>query len=150
MTDKETIKSEIKSAGDIAFYAMQRIDLLIISVSGAGIYGCWEILKFIKTEKITVDLTLIKMAGVLFLSTIIINLIGQWTSYKANSKEEFIGRLKLDEVNQNNIGGHKEPISEAECLKNIYTYIVNKTNTISLIALFAGLILMSVFISRLF
>lgn len=80
---------------------MQRIDLLIISVSGAGIYSCWDILKFLAEKKLTSDLTMLRISGFLFLFTIILNFIGQWSSFQANSKDEYSKRLEIDEIEKN-------------------------------------------------
>ena len=48
------------------FYAIQRIDLLIIAISGTGIYVALETLKYINDNSL-VDSGLIKYAGVFLL-----------------------------------------------------------------------------------
>ena len=42
------------------WYAIGRLDLLVISISGGGLYIVFEILKFLKTEDLTVDTYLLK------------------------------------------------------------------------------------------
>lgn len=73
----------------VRYYSIQRIDLLIISLSGAGIYACFELLKYIDTDVVLTKYpevgTPFKWAGILFTLAIISNFISQWTSYKGSS-----------------------------------------------------------------
>jgi hypothetical protein len=147
---KERLQSEIKSASDYSFYAMQRIDLLVISVAGAGIYACWDILKYIFEKLPKADITLLKFAGFLFLSTIILNFIAQWTSYKANSGDEFSKRMQLNEIERNQPDCHKDNIAKSDKITERYSTAVKITNAGSLIALFIGLVLFTTFIYHLF
>lgn len=148
MDNKERLKQEIKSASDISFYAMQRIDLLVISVSGAGIYGCWDVVKFLKDKDVCYNACILQISASLFLATIIFNFIGQWCSYKCHTISEYISECKLNELEYNTPDHYKNEIIEKECVSKIYNKIVKITNSISLISLFIALILFSVFIFR--
>lgn len=65
------------------FYSIQRIDLLIISVSGAGIYLCLESLKFMYSNKLPINCSLKVSAG-FFVFSIATNFISQFISYQSN------------------------------------------------------------------
>lgn len=147
---RKTLVSLRNSAEANAFYAMQRIDLLIISVSGAGIYACWDVLKYVKSEKLCACLENLKVSGVLFLLAIIINFVGQWASYKANTKDEYINRLKIDELDEGVKDGHKSTIDDTKYWKEFYSDVVKVTNVISLLTLFTGLLILSFFVANLF
>jgi hypothetical protein len=80
----EDLRKHSETALNYSFYSMQRIDLLIISVSGAGIYLCLEILKYIHDNKLSGHSCYFKFIGLLFMLSIILNFISQWGSYYAN------------------------------------------------------------------
>ncbi|WP_298248359.1 hypothetical protein [uncultured Christiangramia sp.] len=64
-------------------YGVQRIDLLIVSISGAGIYVCLEALKFLKEENLDLS-SIIKYSGLFLALAIIINFISQFLGHKSN------------------------------------------------------------------
>ena len=68
------------------FYIIQRIELLVISVSGAGIYLCLESLKFMYSNKMPVNCSLKVSAG-FFVFAIVTNFISQFLSYQANRSD---------------------------------------------------------------
>ncbi|MHA7843821.1 MAG: hypothetical protein ACX93I_10910 [Winogradskyella sp.] len=65
------------------FYSIQRIDLLIISISGAGIYVCLETLKYLNENCIQHNL-LVKVSGIFLLASIVLNFISQIYGKNAN------------------------------------------------------------------
>lgn len=75
-------------ASEHLFYAIRRIDLLIISISGAGIYVVFETLRFVYKEPILLDVYYLKLAGCSFAAAIITNFFSQWAGYATNSYEE--------------------------------------------------------------
>lgn len=86
MTDEE-IQAR-KEKFDSSLYAMQRIDLLLISISGAGLYAIWDIFKFLKTPTAnTVDPLLITWSALLFVLTILVNFFAQLLSFYSNFYE---------------------------------------------------------------
>lgn len=73
-------------------YSMQRFDVLIISISGAGVYTSFEFMKFISTStyfQMSPDIQNLniyyKITGVVFTLSIIANFFSQWTSYRSTS-----------------------------------------------------------------
>ncbi len=70
-------------AADGWVYAIQRMDLLIISISGAGIWVVLETLKYAYDKKLS-DLILLKVAGIIFVLAVITNFVSQWTGRNAN------------------------------------------------------------------
>lgn len=85
MSDKELdfLKDGRKNAYTGWFYAIQRIDLLIISISGAGVYVTLEALKYAHDNKFT-NLSLIKFSGILFVLAIIVNFLSQYFGKESN------------------------------------------------------------------
>jgi len=59
-------KERQKLSWDGLIYSIRRIDLLVNSISGAGIYICLETLKYLKENQIDLNL-LIKVSGGMFL-----------------------------------------------------------------------------------
>src|SRR5690606_35288471 len=64
---------------DAWVYGHQRIDILIITISGAGVYVCLETVKYLKDNSEKVH-WLVMASGILFLLAIILNLVSQWYS----------------------------------------------------------------------
>jgi len=80
MTD---FKERQKIVWQNMFYSIQRIDLLIISISGAGIYLCLETLKFMFAQKMEVSISL-KVSACFFVAAIAVNFFSQFFSYRSN------------------------------------------------------------------
>jgi len=117
------------------FYAIQRIDLLIISISGAGIYIIFETLRFFKENELVIDLYWLKMGGGLFASAIIVNFASQWTGFAANKNEENWAELKIEETMDQEV----DKCKMCRVDKNVSTYntlttILNITSTVLMIA----------------
>lgn len=134
-------RKDIKDRKDQAFkmweYAIQRIDLLIISICGAGIYVTLETLKYIKDNSMEGS-SFVKIAGGFFLIAIIINFVSQFLGKKANEKEIALGNAKLDadiivtENQQNEIG-------KIDSIAENYSKWTDRLNIASLIGMFIGL-----------
>jgi hypothetical protein len=67
------------------WYATGRIDLLIVSISGAGIYIGFELIKFIITQDIDASFGVIKFALASFTLAIVVNFISQFFGYNSNN-----------------------------------------------------------------
>ena len=153
MTNSEEGK---KQSWDGMFYSIQRIDLLIISICGAGIYVCLETIKYIASTKTECKcLYLIKFSAFFFLMGIILNLISQQFGYKANQQsylmydceveideirtqsheEEVVEKLKKLEKDKNNYD------KESEKFSNLTTTL----NYTSMVFMFLGLIFTFIF-----
>jgi hypothetical protein len=132
----------------IVDYSMQRIDLLIISVSGAGIYICLQILQFIHEKALKVNTLSLKFTGCLFVASIIVNFIGQWCSYKANNYQYEITESKIYDI-ENKVDRSNNR-SALVCYSSIYNKINNISNIISTSSMLVGLVLIIVFICSIF
>lgn len=84
--DKDRIKEYYKLAWHGWFYSMQRTDLLIVSISGAGIYLTLELLKYSQIQKLE-NLCIVKSCGAMFVAAIILNFISQSYNRKANEND---------------------------------------------------------------
>jgi hypothetical protein len=128
-----------KLAWEGLFYSVQRIDLLVVSVSGAGIYVCLETVKFLKEYEIDTHFS-IQIAGVLFLTAIITNFISQIFGRKSNEQEY----LKL-EIEINSKGKPKRTekclLDEYEKYAQKFDRYTNLFNWASIITMFLGLVM---------
>lgn len=124
------------------WYAIGRIDLLIISISGGGIYIVFELIKHF--QGLGVNLIVLKLAALLFTIAIIVNFISQFYGYSANELEakynniEFknaIDELKKDDCDQ-------KILDDKIKGKNWW---VNFCNYISVAAMLIGVTLLVVF-----
>jgi hypothetical protein len=73
-------------------YSIHRIDLLIISISGAGVYLCLETLKFCYSNKIPISVSL-KVSSGLFIFSILVNFLSQFMAYEANKHEYLVADI---------------------------------------------------------
>ncbi|GAA4075501.1 hypothetical protein GCM10022389_21530 [Flavobacterium cheonanense] len=64
------------------FYSHQRIDILIIALSSAGIYICLETMKYLYEHNACCINPIIKISAFFLVLTILLNLISQWYSTK--------------------------------------------------------------------
>lgn len=68
-----------KRVWDALFYSHQRMDILMISISGGGIYVCLEAIKFLNEKGFCIN-WLVKASALLFVLAIISNFISQMMS----------------------------------------------------------------------
>jgi hypothetical protein len=136
---KELLSERRKEMFQIMGYSYQRIDLLVVSLSGAGIYLCFETLKYLRAEKICNN-TLIKVAGIFFLVSIITNFISQ-----------ILGRISSEAAYEsvyNELKGAEESDPEIQKLdirSEKYGKHVSLTNNISAITMFIGMLICVIF-----
>ncbi|WPO77198.1 hypothetical protein [Flavobacterium sp. KACC 22761] len=84
-----------KQSWDGMFYSIQRIDLLIVSFCGAGIYVCLETIKFLAEKKLPCDI-LVKISGGVFLLGIILNFLSQHFGFRANEQDYLMCDALID------------------------------------------------------
>lgn len=117
-------------------YSIERIDLLIVSISGAGIYVCLETLKYINDNNMTPS-SLVKIGGGLFLGAIILNFISQHFGRKANEHDYNWCEYNLDiedEKYRDRVPELREKIRYHECEAHKFSnYCVNTTNWSSIV-----------------
>lgn len=145
---RESIKDRQKLVWDSLFYTNQRMDLLIITISGAGIYACGEISKYFLEKKQPI-LDDIKVVAFLFVLSIIVNFISQWFASKTHYFDFLSIHVQLDdEIDPSvtkdeydaKIQDSKDAIdlyeSKSDCFNNLTIY----ANNISILLMIAALI----------
>lgn len=138
--NKKDLRERKKLSTELWFYSIQRIDLLIISISGAGIYITLETLKYL-VEKNLIDSLQIKLAGGFFVVAIIVNFISQFTGQKANEKDVYWCNSKI-KYGENPTPEQAEEIDKYDNSANKFTKWTNNSNLTSLVLMGAGLILL--------
>jgi len=130
-------------------YAIRRFDLLLISLSGAGIYIIFETIREFKTGNVVIeDSFLLSISGFSLLLSIISNFLSQYTGYKANHFEERYIIIQLRKIEGKNYD--KLERKENNSKSKLYTKITDKLNLISMILMFIGLIFLAYFNYRFF
>lgn len=124
-------------------YAVQRIDLLIISISGAGIYVCLETLKYHKQTPLE-NITSVKVSGLLFVLGIVVNLVSQFTGKSANKYDMRMSQAKIDYLKTQSKKKKKE-IAKYDCKSESYSRWTDGLNLTSLILMFGGLLTLIIF-----
>lgn len=124
-------------------YAVQRIDLLIISISGAGVYVCLETLKYHKQTPLE-NIVTIKVAGLVYVVGIVVNLISQFTGKSANKYDMRMSQAKIDDANSPS-EDKKNEIAKYDCKSESFSRWTDGLNLTSLILMFCGLITLIIF-----
>ena len=145
----EAWNDHLKNTRERTNYSIRRFDLLIISISGAGIYVVFETLKELKSGTIKAEFPkLLLIAGILFLISIISNFISQRTGYAANNNEESYINLELQKIRGKKIDEClQESINKKVSYYNLWT---TRLNYLSMILMLLGLVLSVVFNYSLF
>lgn len=136
----EQLKKHKENARSVVLYAMQRIDLLLISISGAGIYVCLEALKFSMEKSIVNNLWLFKLSGSIFVLAIIANIYSQWLSYKSNFYDMSLTSELICEK-EHNIERTSE-IDELSFRKEKANNLLSKANSASILLMIGGLVIL--------
>ncbi|MEP0266521.1 hypothetical protein [Dokdonia sp.] len=154
MTEEEKIKydnwnAHLTNTRDRTNYALRRMDLLIISISGGGIFLIFQILKTQAAGQIILDSTsLLKFSGLVFLLSIIANFASQITGYRANDFEEKYTIQQISNIEGNEIDKCQQKIYDSKSI--YYTKATNILNMVSTVLMFLGLILLVYFNYTLF
>lgn len=146
-----------KQSWDGMFYSIQRIDLLIISICGAGIYVCLETIKYLATnECFCVSKCMIKVSAGFFLMGIILNFISQHYGYKANYESYLMYDCEVETDDIKSLESiseeQQERLNQLDCdTKNYdkkserFSSLTTLLNNISMGCMFIGLILVFLF-----
>ena len=142
MKKAKKAKQRQKLSWENLTYSFKRMDTLIISISGAGIYTCLSTIKFLLQEQISNDFQwIINSSGTLFALSIIINFVSQYTGAKsneydflmseeeidANGKPDQVAKRKIDKYNQNS-----DKFSNATDILNIFSIVLLGIGLLSL------------------
>ncbi len=133
----EEAKERSNLAHQNLHYSTQRIDLLVVSICGAGIYVCLETLKFLAEQKMEVSNWSLKTAGILLILAIICNFISQFTGRKANHYDYLMCLCIIKENNKS--------ASKNDRLSSKWDMATDWFNHSSMIAMFIGLIMILLF-----
>lgn len=138
-----------KRVWDSLIYSHQRIDILIIALSSAGIYICLETVKYLYDKNICYINPLIKISAFFLLIAIISNLFSQWCATKIHYKDYDICEycISLDEEDIENC---KEKINKLEVEIATYEKYATRATKISFISLLLGLLCLLIFFSFIF
>lgn len=122
-------ESQFKEANENIRYAIQRIDLLTVSLSGALIY-------YVLSNECDNDLS----ALLVLVCSVLLNFISQWSGYYANLYESrYYVQMIRKEEGDNRFDQQK--LNEADCWARWNNKATTYLNISSSILLFIGLIL---------
>lgn len=145
-----------KQSWDGMFYSIQRIDLLIISICGAGIYICLETIKHVATtNNLCAETLYIKSSGASFLVSIIFNFVSQQCGYKANLQSYFMYDCEIEIAEKQALPATDDLISELEKLNNCrdeydkkatqFSNLTTRYNNVSMYLMFIGMLFTFIF-----
>lgn len=129
------------------FYSIQRIDLLIVSICGAGIYVSLETIKY-TIEKEMDSVLLVKLAGLSFVIGIVINFLSQIFGHKSNFYDFLMCETEIEISEEIDSSKHfklkKESKSYDEKSEN-YSKLTNFFNYVSMFLMSVGLLLITIY-----
>ena len=138
MKDKDHYKARKQVCQSNLMYSIQRMDLLIISISGAGVYVILEVLKF-GYEKHLENPAVLKVAGVLFIISIILNLSSQLTGRRANHHDVLFCDAHID-ADENPTDEQTEKITYHDSKSDVYTKWTHRLDKSSVSIMSIGLL----------
>lgn len=113
-----------------------RMDILIISVSGGGVYVCLEAIKFLHEQNLEVS-NIPKVAGALFVIAVLVNFLSQYYSYKSNYHDYLESQYK--------IAKRPEDAAKEDLLSEQFDKKVTLTNKISTWSMVIALLVLCAF-----
>jgi hypothetical protein len=126
-------------------YALDRFDILIISISSGGLVFSMGFVKDLLPKDQIIDLLFLKISWILFGLSIIFNLLSQVTSYYANKYEISISRYLIGlERKESQIGNQ----NNLECKKKIFNSITYFFNWSSLVLLILAILILIHFVVK--
>lgn len=144
----ERIKERKEKAWNSLFYSIQRIDLLIVSFCGGGIYICLETMKFYNENDIPQEY-IIKFAGIFFLIGMILNFLSQYFGYKSNEYDYLMCETDLDALNKKMKKCERKKFKlesiKYDLLSESYTKKTNFLNFLSMFTMLLALVLLCIF-----
>ena len=146
--EMERLRDRQNRSWDGMFYSSQRLDLLIVSISGAGIYVCLETIKYLRDGELPIDY-IIKISGIVFLLSIIINFISQIYNHSANSYDYLLSECKLDNIEASS----EDNIEDIKLFKSKITKYNKRTRILNYWSaglMFAGLIFIMLYFTFFF
>lgn len=139
------IKHEERSLSN-KWYAIGRIDLLIISISGGGLFVLFETFKFIHGLKPPIDVGLLKCGAIYFVIAIIVNFVSQVFGFYANKYEAIFATKSIKKETGEQVDSLE--FAKLDVKIDFLNLSLNISNGISVISMFIGIILTSIFYLR--
>ncbi len=137
-----------KLSNQLWHYSIQRIDLLIISISGAGIYVILETFKFFYDKKTCCcDYIFLKISGLLFISSIIVNIFSQLTGKKANEYDVLWCNENISKADNPNSDSLIK-IAVLDTKAQHFTKLTDYLNKLSITTMSVGLITLVYFLNK--
>jgi len=129
------------------WYAVGRMDLLVISISAGGVYVVLEVLKFLALDKkfSDVDSIVLKVAGLIFIVTIAMNFISQMFGFWANKESAKYSKSKIQQLRKE-LDFNESNMNISKCNMEMHDKGVTITNGISVFLMICGLLLLAIFI----
>jgi len=144
----ERIKDRQSRSWEGVFYATRRMDLLVVSISGAGIYVCLETIKYLKDNQLE-SASLVKLSGVILLIAIVVNFASQILGRKSNYHDYLMCDYQLDDYEEPS-EENKIKIREHDKSSDCYSKITGFLNSSSAILMLSGLLLMIIYYFTMF
>lgn len=141
----ERLKNSKKMACDGWVYAIQRMDLLIISISGAGVWIILETLKY-SYEHTLCSVIILKVAGFIFVLAMVINFGSQWTGKRTNLHHISWIDEQIKSGNSRT-SDQQIKITTLDCKAENWGKATNILNFLSMLLMLAGLLLTVVYFS---
>ncbi len=136
--------SHLENTKERTNYSIRRMDLLTISITGAGIYIIFETLKFLKEENIIVyNSWLLVASGICFLLSVCTNFSSQITGFYANHFEEKYILLVLEQIKKKKV--NLQDMDRFDCKTLSFNKWTRVLNILSVSTMFLGLIGLVVF-----
>ncbi|WP_306568705.1 hypothetical protein [Flavobacterium lindanitolerans] len=144
-TIRLSLQERHKRVWEALFYTHQRLDTLLIAISGAGIYVCLETLKYYATKGLIVH-PMIKISAALLVVAIITNFFSQWSASRVHYSDYYISSIDfICEESKKDRNEHFQEIQKHEHKISIYEKIDRFLSISSIILMSAGLICVIVF-----
>lgn len=135
---RELKKERFKQSFQLWAYSVQRMDFLIISICGAGIYSCLETLKYAFENNIN-NTWALKLSGGLFIISIAINFISQLTGKKANYYDMIFCETFIESSLPEPTEEEKSEINKFDEYAEMYSVITRKLNVTSIILMLVAI-----------
>lgn len=144
-TIRLSLQERHKRVWEALFYTHQRLDTLLIAISGAGIYVCLETLKYYATKELIVH-PMIKISAVVLVVAIITNFFSQWCASRVHYSDYYISSIDFScEESQKDRNEHLQEIQKHEHKISVYGKIDKVLSISSIMLMSIGLICIIVF-----
>lgn len=123
-------------------YSVERLDLLTISICGAGLYICLETLRFLLTGTATgAPAWPVKVAGVLFTAAMAVNFLGQHAGARTNRAAAEWARHEMLRERNGKAGPELDRYQRESQCYGLLTRWANRTGTALMLCGVAALLI---------